>query len=137
MRDRFDLSVEVQAVPWKDLRATTPGEAGVMSQSATMCYMAVVNPSRVGVRELRQNLSVYLDRVKRGESLTVTEHGQVVAVLQPPPVRAEGVLERLVREGLATPALFPPSTLPMPMKVKRRGKKTLSQIVDEMREDTI
>jgi magnesium chelatase family protein len=26
MRDRFDLSVEVQAVPWKDLRATTPGE---------------------------------------------------------------------------------------------------------------
>jgi magnesium chelatase family protein len=26
MRDRFDLSVEVHAVPWKDLRATTPGE---------------------------------------------------------------------------------------------------------------
>ncbi len=27
MRDRFDLSVEVHAVPWKDLRATTPGES--------------------------------------------------------------------------------------------------------------
>ncbi len=27
MRDRFDLSVEVQAVPWRDLRATAPGEA--------------------------------------------------------------------------------------------------------------
>lgn len=27
MRDRFDLSVEVQAVPWRDLRATSPGES--------------------------------------------------------------------------------------------------------------
>jgi prevent-host-death family protein len=37
----------------------------------------------VGVRELRQNLSVYLDRVKNGETLTVTEHRQAVAVLGP------------------------------------------------------
>ncbi len=52
----------------------------VIDECATLCYMAQ-DPSRVGVRELRQNLSVYLDRVKRGESLTVTEHGQIVAVL--------------------------------------------------------
>jgi prevent-host-death family protein len=31
---------------------------------------------RVGVRELRQNLSVYLRRVARGESLEVTERGR-------------------------------------------------------------
>ena len=37
----------------------------------------------VGVRELRQNLSKYLDRVKKGEGLTVTEHGRVVARLVP------------------------------------------------------
>lgn len=30
MRDRFDLSVEVQAVPWRDLRATSPGEASAV-----------------------------------------------------------------------------------------------------------
>jgi prevent-host-death family protein len=36
---------------------------------------------RVGVRQLRQNLSVYLRRVRRGESLEVTERGQPVAVL--------------------------------------------------------
>ena len=35
----------------------------------------------VGVRELRQNLSKYLDRVKTGESLVVTEHGREVARL--------------------------------------------------------
>ncbi len=37
----------------------------------------------VGVRELRQNLSKYLARVKGGETLTVTERGHEVAVLIP------------------------------------------------------
>lgn len=37
----------------------------------------------VGVRELRQNLSKYLDRVKEGETLTVTERGHEVAKLVP------------------------------------------------------
>ena len=39
--------------------------------------------SSVGVRELRQNLSRYLDRVKAGEALVVTEHGREVARLVP------------------------------------------------------
>lgn len=39
--------------------------------------------STVGVRELRQNLSRHLARVKEGESLDVTEHGEVVARLSP------------------------------------------------------
>jgi prevent-host-death family protein len=39
--------------------------------------------STVGVRELRQNLSRYLERVKNGASLEVTEHGHVVARLSP------------------------------------------------------
>jgi len=37
----------------------------------------------VGVRELRQNLSKYLERVKDGETLTVTERGHEVARLVP------------------------------------------------------
>jgi prevent-host-death family protein len=37
----------------------------------------------VGVRELRQNLSRYLERVKDGETLTVTERGHEVARLIP------------------------------------------------------
>jgi prevent-host-death family protein len=37
----------------------------------------------VGVRELRQNLSRYLERVKEGETLTVTERGHEVARLSP------------------------------------------------------
>lgn len=55
---------------------------------------------RVGVRELRQNLSVYLRRVKGGESLEVTERGRAVALLVP---LAEGAsaLERLIEAGRA------------------------------------
>lgn len=37
----------------------------------------------VGVRELRQNLSRYLERVKDGETLAVTERGREVARLVP------------------------------------------------------
>ena len=59
---------------------------------------------RVGVRELRQNLSVYLRRVKTGEALEVTERGHVVARLVPAR-EDESVLERLIAEGKATPAV--------------------------------
>jgi prevent-host-death family protein len=49
--------------------------------------MSVTRPistsKTVGVRELRQNLSRYLERVKEGETLTVTEHGHEVARLVP------------------------------------------------------
>lgn len=37
----------------------------------------------VGVRELRQNLSRYLELVKDGQTLTVTERGKEVARLVP------------------------------------------------------
>jgi prevent-host-death family protein len=49
--------------------------------------MAATHPigatKTVGVRELRQNLSRYLERVKDGETLTVTERGREVARLVP------------------------------------------------------
>ena len=57
----------------------------------------------VGVRELRQNLSIYLDRVKDGETLQVTEFGRVVALLTPLPSEKLSPFERMVREGRATP----------------------------------
>ena len=55
----------------------------------------------VGVRELRQNLSRYLDQVKQGESFVVTERGREVARLTPsgPP---DSAIARLVAERGAT-----------------------------------
>jgi prevent-host-death family protein len=62
-----------------------------------MCYMGS-DRARVGVRELRQNLSVYLRRVATGEVLEVTERGRPVAVLAPLPGGATP-LGRLVAAG--------------------------------------
>lgn len=57
----------------------------------------------VGVRELRQNASVYLRRVAAGESITVTDRGVPVAMLVPPP-RDLALRERLIRNGELIPA---------------------------------
>jgi len=60
-------------------------------------------PARVGVRELRQNLSIYLDRVKDGETLEVTEHGHSVAHLAPIPPAVASRLDQMIAEGSAHP----------------------------------
>lgn len=62
-----------------------------------MCYMEREG-SVVGVRELRQNLSKYLRRVVRGETLEVTDRGRAVALLVPLP-QPVTVLEQLVAAG--------------------------------------
>ncbi len=61
--------------------------------------------SRVGIRELRQNLSVYVDRVKEGETLEVTEHGRPVARLAPIRPKESSPYERMLAEGRAVAAV--------------------------------
>ena len=59
----------------------------------------------VGVRELKQRLSEYLDRAERGELLLVTERGRPKALLGPLPGRArvkEGVAEGWITPGSET-----------------------------------
>jgi len=59
--------------------------------------------TRIGVRELRQRASVYLDEVKRGGRVEVTERGKLVALLVPPsPART--ARDRLVELGSLLPA---------------------------------
>lgn len=55
----------------------------------------------MGVRELRQNLSRYLERVKAGEAFVVTERGSEVARLTPSGGR-QSALARLIAERGAT-----------------------------------
>ncbi len=57
--------------------------------------------SRVGIRELRQNLSVYLRRIHHGERFEVTDRGRPVALLVPLTDKLSP-LERLIAEGRAT-----------------------------------
>lgn len=88
----------------------------------------------VGVRELRQNLSVYLDRVKDGETLQVTEFGRVVALLAPLPAEKLSTLERMVREGRA---IAPKGSLKdrRPPQPGDPNAPPMQEILDELREE--
>jgi prevent-host-death family protein len=68
-----------------------------------LCYTATHMSDRVGVRELRQNLSKYLDRVKDGDDLVVTEHGRVVARLVPAGATADAYIDLAGRLGSTVP----------------------------------
>jgi prevent-host-death family protein len=55
-----------------------------------------------GVKELRDHLSRYLDVVRDGREVTVTDHGRAVARLVP--LDRPRVLDQLIADGLVTPA---------------------------------
>lgn len=71
------------------------------TKSATTLPLSATS---VGVRELRDHLSAYLERVKAGEVVTVTEHGRPIARLVPDEPRSVRLMElaALGRVTLAT-----------------------------------
>jgi prevent-host-death family protein len=90
---------------------------------------------RVGVRELRQNLSRYLRIVERGVTLEVTERGEPVALLTP---LSRGPLARLSAEGrLLRPPRAPLSTLRPPPPVARGNIVTLQKALEIEREERL
>jgi prevent-host-death family protein len=96
-----------------------------------MCYFLCVM-ERVGVRELRQNLSVFLRRVRAGESLEVTERGQPVARLEP--IATDDALSRLERDGRI--ARRGTGDLAKIRPLELQLQRPLSALLEEMREDT-
>jgi prevent-host-death family protein len=88
---------------------------------------------QVGVRELRQNLSVHLRRVLRGETLEVTDRGHAVAVLAPLP-KAQSVLDRLEADGRLIRAKGDLLALKDP---RVRPPRPTSEMLDEERADRI
>jgi prevent-host-death family protein len=88
----------------------------------------------VGVRELRQNLSVYLRRIAQGETLRVTEHGHPVALLTPIPNSGEPVLDELEAQGLLERPKVRRRPLPRPVPLEP-GEPTLSEVLQHMRDE--
>jgi prevent-host-death family protein len=87
---------------------------------------------RIGIRELRDNLTATIRRVRAGEAFEVTHDGEPVAILSPV---KRSRLEELIAAGQATPAKGP---LQLPrQKFKVTGDRTMSEILDELRADRI
>lgn len=99
----------------------------IPSRPATFMYMS----GSVGVAELRQNLSVYLARVKKGERLVVTDRNRPVAELGPAPSTGPD-LDRLIAEGRVTSPVR--SGLPEPLDLTG-NPRALSQALDDIRGD--
>ena len=102
-----------------------------------LCVMSTrrSRPERVGIRELRQNLSVYVRRVREeGRAYEVTERGEPVARLTPLEGAAQGRIERMIAEGRITAASRSLADLPPPIALPP-GARPLSQILQEMRDE--
>ena len=90
--------------------------------------------TRIGVRELRQNASRYLALVKAGETVEVTERGELVAVLAPPSPAATA-RERLIAEGRLIPASAP---FRLPARVvPPPGAPSTAEVLDELRAERL
>jgi prevent-host-death family protein len=81
----------------------------------------------IGVRALRDGLSHYLAEVRRGHTVTVTDHGKAVARIVP--VNEPNSLEKLIAEGRVTPARR--RKRPAPQPVQANG--SVSDLVGEQR----
>ena len=85
----------------------------------------------VGIRALKQNASAVVADAAEGEIVTITDRGRPVAQLVPVP---SSRLEALVAAGRARLATRSFAGLAAPAK-RRRGRRRLSEVVEEMRGD--
>ena len=82
--------------------------------------------SDVGIRELKQRLSEYLDRAERGEVLRVTDRGRAKAILGPVPGRAR--IEDGIRAGWITPGT---SSLLGPVHRSKASRRVLDVLAED------
>lgn len=85
---------------------------------------------RVGIRELRDNLTTLMREVRHGETIEVTHDGEPVAVISP---LARGRIDDLVAAGLATPPRRPLDLSIEPSPVT--GPMTASEALEEDRSE--
>ncbi len=90
---------------------------------------------RIGIRELRQHASVYVDLAEKGYTVEITNRGRLVAQLVP--VKdPESPLERLIAQGIIREAEEPGDLLDFePAPPLPPGVPTVSEILQQMREE--
>ncbi len=81
----------------------------------------------VGIRELKARLSSFIDQVKSGEEIIVTEHGVEVAVIKAISIERQTIMS-LVKEGKAQWLGGKPKGLE---GVKIKGKTISETILEE------
>jgi len=86
----------------------------------------------VGIRDLKTHLSEYIQRVRSGQSIVITDHGKPVGRILPVGMSLDERIEELRKAGLVEWSgkklhrIKPPAV--------NRGDKLVSDIVVEMRD---
>jgi prevent-host-death family protein len=90
----------------------------------------------VTVSELNRQTAKVLDRIKAGESLEISEYGRPVARLLPAvPTTGAPLLDRLIAQGRAAPAVNAGPIPPTPPREDPEEGVSLSATLAEMRDD--
>ncbi len=86
----------------------------------------------VGIRELKAQLSKYLQRVKAGATVIITERGKPVGRIVPMRPSAEARVRELAQAGLVAWSGRKPA--PIAPVARTRGKRTVANLLLEDRE---
>lgn len=86
----------------------------------------------IGVRELKAKLSEQLERVERGEVITVTSRGRRIALIIP--IAGSDNIERGLREGWIHREVDRPPEHVVPQR-PRPGTPTTTEIISQLREE--
>ncbi len=90
---------------------------------------------RIGIRELRQHASVYVDLAEKGYTVEITNRGRLVARLVPAK-EPESPLAKLIAAGVIREAEDPGDLLDIePAPPLPPGRPTVSEILLQMREE--
>jgi prevent-host-death family protein len=124
-----------QASPAGASPAGASGAGSTATRSSTTRSSTTQSSHSIGIRELRQHASVYVDLVEKGQTVDITNRGRLVARLVPAR-DVESPLERLIAAGIMQPAEDPGSLLDIePAPSVPEGRPTASEIVLKMREE--
>lgn len=88
---------------------------------------------QVPVRELQQHASAVLRRVRRGETVGITDRGTLIAVLAPP--STAGGAAALVAAGRVRRASRHLTDLPRAQRTSERTGERTGEVLDDLRAD--
>jgi prevent-host-death family protein len=87
---------------------------------------------RAGIRELRDNLKDYLEKVELGATIEITKNGRTIAMLVPKP--SADPVDRLVTEGRLIPPRSGSDSIRLPRRVQPPpSSPSSSEVLDELR----
>jgi prevent-host-death family protein len=94
----------------------------------------VLDTERVGIRELRDNLKDYLERVELGGTIEITKNGRTIGMIVPKP--SGDPVDRLVAEGRLIPPRSGSGSIRLPRRVRPSPSASSSgEVLDELRTD--